>query len=94
MGVHFVNEARIGDGEAQAHRPEVLLYEPVMDSDEIVDDELVGVEYMVVAAMAEETPVVKGLGLEMYGPMAGHGPDEPEHYDLHLGAWREHSVQL
>lgn len=44
---------------------------------------------MVIAAMVEETPVVEGLGTEMHGPMPGHGPGEPEHYDLHLWAWRE-----
>lgn len=89
MGVHFVNEHLLGDGESNAHKPEVLLYEPVVEGNEVVDYELVGVEYMVVAAMVEDTPVVKGLGLEMHGPMPGHAPGEPEHYDLHLWAWRE-----
>lgn len=89
MGIHFVNEGLIGDGEAQAHTPEVLLYEPVRnENDEIVDYTLVGLEYMVVAALVDETPAVEGLGLEMHGPMPGHGPGEPEHYDLHLWAWR------
>lgn len=90
MGVHFVNEGLLGDGKSQAHTPEVLLYEPVTDdNDEVVDYELVGVEYMVVAALVDETPVVHGLGVEMHGPMPGHAPGEPEHYDLHLWAWRE-----
>jgi hypothetical protein len=45
----------------------------------------VAVEYFVVAAQVDETPTL--FGQESDGPMPGHGPNEPEHYDLHAWVW-------
>jgi hypothetical protein len=28
------------------------------------------------------------FGRAFDGPMAGHGPDQPPHYDLHVWTWR------
>lgn len=83
MGVHFVHAELVADPDVDPLRPEVLLYLPVGD-----DMQLVGVEWLVVDADGDVTtdddrPVLFGRGFD--GPMDGHGPGEPVHYDLH--AW-------
>lgn len=83
MGMHYVNFALVGDPAVDPLEPEVLLYMPVGD-----ELELVGVEWMVVdadgdLATDDDRPSLFGRGFD--GPMEGHGPGEPVHYDLH--AW-------
>jgi hypothetical protein len=46
MGQHYANGGRVGDGQVQQDRPEVLLYEPQADGSKT----LLGVEYVVIAA--------------------------------------------
>ena len=45
MGIHYVNGELVGDGKIDASRPEALIYEPKGGK-----LELVGVEYIVIAA--------------------------------------------
>lgn len=83
MGVHYLNQQLAGDAEVDPARPEVLLYVPSADG----EAQLVGVEYFVAAA------ATGGIPPELYdvtfdGPMAGHAPGMPEHYDLHVWTWR------
>lgn len=52
---------------------------------------LVGVEYMAIdgdqdLATAEDRPAL--FGRAFHGPMEGHGPGQPVHYDLHAWIWR------
>jgi len=87
MGVHFVNGALAQDPAVDLTRPEMLLYAPDRDG----DLKLVGVEYFKVdadqdLATDEDRPVLFGLGFD--GPMAGHGPGMPSHYDLHVWVWK------
>ncbi len=54
MGIHYVNGDLVGDGKLDASRPEALMYEPKGGK-----LELVGVEYIVIAAAwdaANKTP--------------------------------------
>ncbi len=86
MGVHYVNFALVGDPAVDPEQPEVLLYLP--EGDELT---LVGVEWMVVdddgdTGTDDDRPTLFGRGFD--GPMDGHGPEEPVHYDLH--AWVFH----
>jgi hypothetical protein len=81
MGIHYLNPALAGDAAIDPTRPEVLLYLPTEGG-----LKLVAVEYFVAAAAAPERPSV--LGHPFDGPMAGHSPGMPEHYDLHLWIWR------
>ena len=81
MGIHYLNPALAGDAEVDPTRPEVLLYLPAEDG-----LRLVGVEWFVaVAATGGVRPEV--LGIPFDGPMDGHGPGMPEHYDLHAWVW-------
>ncbi len=84
MGYHYVNPALVGDGRVDPTAPEVLLYAPSKHGG--VD--LVGVEYLVFDADGsletdDDRPSLMGHDLE--GPMPGHEPGMPVHYDLH--AW-------
>jgi hypothetical protein len=84
MGYHFVNPALTGDGRIDPTTPDVLLYEKARDG----RWRLVGVEYM--AFDADQNPATDGdrptmMGHPLEGPMPGHQPGMPVHYDLH--AW-------
>ncbi|MDP9480450.1 MAG: hypothetical protein M3R38_33115 [Actinomycetota bacterium] len=86
MGYHYVNEALIGDPSVDPLKPEVLLYAPSE-----AGPRLVGVEYLAVDddqnvnTHNEYPPSLFGVPFD--GPMLGHGPDIPVHYDLHVWTW-------
>ena len=83
MGIHAVNEALMADDVIDPLRPEILLYVP----DENGGLTFVGVEYWKADADGdlntdEDRPSV--LGVPFDGPMPGHNPVMPVHYDLHV----------
>ncbi len=85
MGVHFINPGRMQNPAVIANEPEVLLFEPTEDG-----LRLRGVEYFV-AIGAPGSPVPDNpppaptlLGQKFHGPMAGHNPQMPPHYDFHV----------
>jgi len=87
MGLHYINPARIGDPSIVATEPEVLLYEPAPGG----GVRLVGVEWMSIDPDGDVTtdagrPSVLGVAFD--GPMPGHGPDMPVHFDLHAWIWK------
>jgi hypothetical protein len=82
MGIHYLNPALLGPG-IDPLRPEVLLYLP----DRNGNLKLVGVEYFAVDADQDlstdgDRPSVFGRPFD--GPMLGHAPGMPIHYDLHV----------
>lgn len=85
MGVHVVNPGRMQDPALVANEPEILLYEPTKDG--LV---LRGVEYLVAIGPpgspvpGNPPPAPTMFGEKFHGPMAGHGPNAPPHYDLHV----------
>jgi len=80
MGYHALNPGLI-DGAIDALQPEVLLYEPLSNG----KWKLIGVEYFIPAALAGATPSLFGTNFD--GPMPGHAPGMPVHYDLHAWIW-------
>ena len=86
MGNHYVNGALVGDGELDASRPEVLIYEP---SDGGL--QLVGVEFVVIAdtwlANHESPPVLEGQTFQFVSSPNRYGL--PAHFELHVWAWRD-----
>ena len=87
MGFHYVNPARIMDPAIAAAEPEVLLYEPTQDG----GVRLVGVEWFSVdpdqdVTTDEGRPSVLGQAFD--GPMDGHEPGMPVHFDLHLWLYK------
>ena len=85
MGVHLIHLARMQDPAVVANEPEILLFEPTKDG-----LRLRGVEYFVAIGAPgspvpdNPPPAPKILGQTFHGPMAGHDPEMPPHYDLHV----------
>lgn len=85
MGLHYVNTAR-WDERLEPGRPEVVLYAPTIDGGRT----LVGAEWVVTdddqnLATDHDRPHL--FGHDFQGPMPGHAPGQPIHYDLHAYAW-------
>lgn len=81
MGIHYLNPALASDATIDPLRPELLLYAPTGDG-----VRLVGVEYFVAKDLVTEVPSVFGHPFD--GPMEGHEPGIPWHYDLHVWIWQ------
>lgn len=85
MGIHYL-KPQLLDDIVDPVQPELLLYIPNEDG----APRLVAVEYMVPDADGdtvtdEDRPHI--LGLPFHGPMEGHGPGTPVHYDRHVWIW-------
>lgn len=80
MGYHYINPQLASDLTTDPLRPELLLYAPAGNG-----VKLVGVEYFQADA-GQERPMV--LGQPFHGPMPGHEPGMPTHYDLHVWIWQ------
>ena len=105
MGMHFANPERNENNRIEdpidISKPEVLLYVP----DRATGLRLVAVEWMVNVYLDGEDEPYRGItpppsdninpppelfgGRDFDGPMAGHSPAQPWHYDLHVWAWSE-----
>jgi hypothetical protein len=86
MGIHYSNQRLVEDPRIRLRRPEVLVYEPHGER-----RRLVAVEYFRADADGrldtdEDRPRLFGRGFD--GPMEGHTPDMPVHYDLHAWVWK------
>ncbi len=80
MGIHYLNPGLASDLDMDPLAPELLLYVPSRDG-----LRLVAVEYFV-ANVGQPEPSLFGHALD--GPMAGHAPGMPKHYDLHVWVWQ------
>jgi hypothetical protein len=93
MGVHAVNPDLMGDPAIDPLRPEILLYIP----DKHGKLRLVGLEYWKADAdqdltTAQDRPSIFGQPFD--GPMPGHNPVMPVHYDLHVWVWEDNPLGL
>lgn len=84
MGYHYVHPGLIADNRIDPTMPEILVYHHTRNG----KLRLGAVEYFVADDDQNETtdadrPTLMGHPFE--GPMGGHGPGMPTHYDLH--AW-------
>jgi hypothetical protein len=86
IGNHYVNGALVGDGELDASRPEVLIYEASVDG-----LQLVGVEFVVLADTwlknHNSPPVLEGQSFQFVSSPNRYGL--PAHFELHVWAWRD-----
>lgn len=83
MGIHYDNAALLADGQLDPLRPEILLYVPKADG----NLRLVAVEYVMPDAdqdLATDGDRPSIFGQPFGGPMPGHIPGMPIHYDLHV----------
>jgi hypothetical protein len=82
MGIHYANMSLFGPGNDPA-RPELLLYLPRQDG----SLEFVAAEYFQVDAdqnLGTDGDRPSIFGQPFNGPMLGHNPQMPIHYDLHV----------
>ncbi len=89
QGIHFAHLGRAGDGRLAVTEPEVLLYLPTTDG----GLRLTGIEHFLPDADGridtdEDRPELYRRPFD--GPMAGHAPGQPVHYDLHVWLWSQH----
>lgn len=86
MGYHYINPANMGSVDPA--KPAALLYEATPDGKR----ELIAVEWIVVDAdqdksTADDRPSLFGQPFD--GPMDGHYPGMPIHYDLHAWLYKD-----
>jgi hypothetical protein len=87
MGFHYLNPAYAADGVIDPLKPDVLVYYPTRHG----RLRLGAVEYF--KADADQDLATDGdrpslWGHEFNGPMLGHAPGMPIHYDLHVWLWK------
>jgi hypothetical protein len=93
MGIHYGNEELLTDGRLDITKPEVLVYQP-MPSGKL---RLGAVEYLQADAdqnLATDPDRPFLFGLPFDGPMLGHEPGMPVHYDLHVWLYRHNPAGL
>jgi hypothetical protein len=81
MGIHVINPSLTNDGVVNAETPEALLYLPMENG----KYRLIGVEYLLWFTPTTPTPAL--FGEVFQGPMPGHSPTMPTHWDLHVWLW-------
>ena len=93
MGLHFVNPTLMSDPALDPTRPEILLYERLPGG----RLRLVAVEWFAVdpdqdLTTADGRPSLFGVPFD--GPMAGHDPGMPVHFDLHAWVWKHNPAGM
>jgi hypothetical protein len=93
MGLHYVNPALIADPAVDPTRPEILVYQPRRGG----DLRLAAVEWFAAdpdqdVSTHEGRPSLFGRGFD--GPMAGHEPGMPVHFDLHAWIWKDNPLGM
>jgi hypothetical protein len=87
MGLHYVNGSLVGDGELDATRPEIVIYEPTPDG----RLRITGADYLVLAdawhAKHAAPPELGGQLLHLFESPNRFGL--PAFYTLHVWAWKE-----
>ena len=106
MGIHAVNADLAQDPAIDPLHPEFLLYLPTSDGLELVGVEYFTVALANTESgprpWFEATPPPLGfatsapavLGHQLDGPMPGHNPTMPWHYDLHVWLWADNPAGM
>ena len=87
MGIHYANPDLVADGRLDITKPEILVYQP-MPSGRL---RLGAIEYFQADAdqdLATDDDRPDLFGLPFDGPMLGHEPGMPVHYDMHVWLYR------
>jgi hypothetical protein len=86
MGMHYVNMPLVLDGEINASRPEIIIYEPVGNG----QLRMVGADYLVFADVWDKThtsaPELLGQKFQQFEAPNRFGL--PRFYTLHVWAWK------
>ena len=93
VGYRYVNPKLAGDSVVEPTRPEVLLFAPGPSG----KPQLVGLEFWKTdgdqnLGTSDDRPAMFGQRFE--GPMQGHKPGMPIHYDLRVWLWKKNPKGL
>jgi hypothetical protein len=92
MGLHYVNMSLVGDGELDATRPEIVIYEPLPNG----RLRLVGADFLVLAAdwhaKHAAPPELEGQLLHLFESPNRFGL--PAFYTLHVWAWKDNPTGM
>ena len=87
MGLHYVNLAKVGDGELDPTQPEIVIYEPMPDG----RLRLIGADFLVFAeqwhAKHPDPPQLMGQLMHLFEDPNRFGL--PAFYTLHVWAWKD-----
>jgi hypothetical protein len=87
MGLHYVNFSLVGDGELDASRPEIVIYEPLPNG----RLKLTGADFLVLAAdwgaKHSGPPQLEGQLFHLFESPNRFGL--PAFYTLHVWAWKD-----
>jgi hypothetical protein len=86
MGFHFVNPELVADPAEHPTEPEAVLYELRHGKLRLVAVEYIRNDADQDLTTDEDRPWLFGRPFD--GPMLGHEPGQPIHYDLHAWAWK------
>lgn len=93
MGIHYANPDLIADGKLDVRKPEILVYQPTRKG----KLRLGAIEYFQADAdqdLATDDDRPWLFDVPFDGPMLGHNPDMPIHYDLHVWMYRHNPAGL
>jgi hypothetical protein len=90
MGIHYVNNALMKPGPFNVTKPPILVYAPKVGG----GLQLVAAEWF--KPDADQNVMTDGdrpslFGRQFDGPMLGHAPGMPIHYDLHVWLWKHNA---
>ncbi len=86
MGYHYGNEELLADPELDPRKPEILVYERRGERLRLVAVEYLSVDADQDLGTDDDRPSMFGRPFD--GPMLGHEPGMPIHYDLHAWVWK------
>jgi hypothetical protein len=93
MGIHYAHPGLVADGVLDVTRPEVLVYQPTPSG----KLRLGAVEYFQADGdqdLATDADRPSLFDMPFDGPMLGHNPKMPIHYDLHVWLYRHNPAGL
>jgi hypothetical protein len=92
MGIHYVNPALMAPGPIDPAKPPVLVYAPTAGGPELVAAEYFKPDADQNVRTDDDRPSLFGRAFD--GPMLGHSPTMPIHYDLHVWLWKHNPSGL
>ena len=92
MGFHYSNPQLVADPALDPTRPEVLVYAPSPTGPVLVAAEWLKFDADQNLSTDDDRPALFGRAFD--GPMLGHGPGMPIHYDLHVWLWKRNPTGI
>jgi hypothetical protein len=93
MGVHFVNNAIMASGKNDPKKPPVLVYLPTAGGGfQLAAAEWFKPDADQNVATDSDRPTMFGRAFD--GPMQGHAPGMPIHFDLHVWLWKHNPAGI